>query len=60
MNGSFIDDQSLCAPTSNRTLDRLFSQIHLIKMNVQNQLKNDTLNALLQIQISYFSLETFH
>ena len=60
MNGSFIDDQSLCAPTLNMTLDRLFSQIHLIKMNVQNQLKNGTLNALLQIRISYFSLETFH
>lgn len=47
----------LCAPGSNASLERLFSQMNFVKSNTINRLKNDALNAVLRIRI--ISMEEF-
>ena len=51
---------SLCAPFSNASLERLFSQMNLIKTTLRNRLANDSLNSILRINISGLSLQSFH
>ena len=50
----------LCAMFSNATLERLFSQINLVKTMVRNGLSNDSLNSSLRIQISGITLQDSH
>ena len=50
----------LCAPVSNASLERLFSQMNIVKSNTRNRLKNDALNAVLRIKISDISINEFH
>ena len=50
----------LCAPVSNASLERLFSQMNFVKSTNRNRLKNDALNAVLRIRISDISVEEFH
>ena len=50
----------LCAPFSKATLERLFSQMNIIKTTVRNRLSNDSLNSLLRIPISGITLQGFH
>ena len=50
----------LCAPFSKATLERLFSQMNIMKTTVRNRLSNDSLNSLLRIPISGITLQGFH
>ena len=50
----------LCAMFSNATLERLFSQMNLVKTMVRNRLSNDSLNSSLRIRISGITLQDFH
>ena len=50
----------LCAPFSNATLERLFSQMNLVKTTVRNRISNDSLNSSLRIRISGITLQDFH
>ena len=50
----------LCAPISNASLERLFSQMNLVKTTVRNRLSNPVLNALLRIRVSGITVEEFH
>ena len=45
---------------SNATLERLFSQMNLIKTKVRNRHSNDSLNSSLRIQINGITLQDFH
>ena len=47
-----INKICFCAPLSNATLEKLFSQMNLAKTMVRNSLGNDSLNSLLRIRIS--------
>ena len=55
-----IVELCFCAPISNATLERLFSQMNLIKTTHRNRLSNDSLNSILRIRISGISVLTFH
>ena len=55
-----IIELCLCAPFANAALERLFSQMNLIKTNVRNRLKNNALNVLLRIRISGLSMDISH
>ena len=50
----------LCAPISNASLERLFSQMNLVKTTVRNRLSNPVLNALLRIRVSGITVDEFH
>lgn len=50
----------LCAPVSNASLERLFSQMNFIKSNTRNRLNNNALNAVLRIRISGITVDEFH
>ena len=49
----------LCIPIFNASLERLLSQMNLVKSTVHNRLKNSALNAVLRIKVSNVSVETF-
>ena len=55
-----VENFHVCAPFSNATLERLFSQMSLVKTTVTNTLINDSLNSLLRIGISGNTLQHFH
>ena len=55
-----IIEMCLCAPFSNASLERLFSQMNLIKTTLRNRLTNDSLNSILRINISGLPLQSFH
>ena len=57
---TLIIEICLCAPFSNASLERLFSQMILIKTTLRNRLTNDSLNSMLHINISGLSLQSFH
>ena len=50
----------LCAPISNASLERLFSQMNFIKSNARNRLSNIALNAVLRIRVSGISIDKYH
>ena len=50
----------LCAPVSNESLERLFSQMNIIKFDVRNRLSNKALNAVLCIRTSGITIDDFH
>ena len=56
---TLIIEICLCAPFSNASLERLFSQMNLIKTTLRNRLTNDSLNSILRINISGLSLQIF-
>ena len=56
----FLIEIFLCAPVSNASLERLFSQMNFVESNTRNRLKNDALNAVLRIRISDISREELH
>ena len=49
----------LCSPYSNATVERLFSQIKVVKIDWRNCLNERNLEDLLRIKISNFSLSEF-
>ena len=57
---TLIIEICLCAPFSNASLERLFSQMNFIKSTLHNRLTNDSLNSVLRINISRLSLQSFH
>ena len=57
---TLIIEICLCVPFSNASLERLFSQMNLIKTTLRNRLTNDSLNSILRINISGLSLKSFH
>ena len=50
----------MCAPCSNATLERFFSQLRVIKSVWCNRLSEENLTHLLQIKVTGPSLEIFH
>ena len=50
----------MCAPCSNATLERFFSQLHVVKSVWCNRLSEENLMHLLQIKVTGPSLEIFH
>ena len=54
-----IIEVCLCAPFSNASLERLFSQMNLIKTAPHNRLTNNSLNSILRVNISGLSLQSF-
>ena len=56
---TLIIEICLCAPFSNASLGRLFSQMNLIKTTLRNHLINDSLNSILRINISGLSSQSF-
>ena len=56
---TLIIEICLCAPFSNASLKRLFSQMNLIKATPCNHLTNNSLNSILRIN-SGLSLQSFH
>ena len=56
---TLIIEIRLCAPLSNASLEKLFSQMNLIK-TIRSRLTNDSLNSVLCINISGLSLQRFH
>ena len=57
---TLIIEICLCAPFSNVSLERLFSQMNLIKTTLHNHLRNNSLNSILHITISGLPLQSFH
>ena len=58
---TLIIEICLCAPFSIASLKRLFSQMNLIKTTLRNRLTEDSLNSILQTNISGgLSLQSFH
>ena len=58
---TLIIEICLCAPFSIASLERLFSQMNLIKTTLRNRLTEDSLNSILQTNISGgLSLQSFH
>ena len=57
---TLIIEIGLCAPFCNTSLERLFSQMNLIKTTLRNRLTNDSLNSISRINISGLSLQSFH
>ena len=55
---ALIIEICLCAPFSNASLERLFSQMNLIKPTLRNHLTNDSLNSI--FNISGLLLQSFH
>ena len=45
---------------SNASLERLFNQMSIVKLNVQNWLTNSALNALLHIKVSKVPVNSFY
>ena len=56
---TLIIEICLCAPFSNASLERLFSQMNLIKTALRKRLTNDSLNSILRININGLSLQIF-
>ena len=50
----------LCAPVSNASLERLFSQMNIINSDVRNRLSNKALIALLRIRTPGITIDDFH
>ena len=50
----------MCAPCSNATLERFFSQLHVIKSVWRSRLSEENLTHLLPIKVTGPSLEIFH
>ena len=50
----------MCAPQSNATLERFFSQLKNIKTNIRASLSSDSLNSLLRIKVTGPTLQKFH
>ena len=50
----------LCAPVSNATLERLFSHMNIVKSDLRSRLSATSLNAILRIRITGYSLWEFH
>ena len=50
----------MCAPQSNATLERFFSQLKNIKTNIRASFSSDSLNPLLRIKVTGPTLQKFH
>ena len=50
----------MCAPCSNATLERFFSQLRVVKSVWRNRLSEENLTHLLRIKVTGPSLEIFH
>ena len=57
---TMIIEICLYTPFSKASLERIFSQMNLIKTTLRNRLTNDSLNSILLINISGLSLQSFH
>ena len=55
-----IIELCLCAPYSNATLERYFSHMNIIKSDIRNRLSSKSLNSVLAIRMSGFSVREFN
>ena len=55
-----LSELCLCAPFSNASLERFFSHMNIVKIDIRSKLSSKSLNSMLRIRMTNLSLNDFN